>query len=200
MSPPPHHTSFAQPFSSTEAKSPSRFRKKGVCSGEQFLLQRSCFVSARNKKKANKAAVCSKPIHFRRVCGFPQRQHRAASVCHLAGCSFFCQPTQGRTAKNSRNAPQGLGLSCLCIHKHTASNGWTRNREAGKRNVYKPRQMDSAEIFMTLGPDSPTRHTPGLIVMVGGPENSPRIGEKETFPLPLLTVAGATFQRTCSYS
>lgn len=43
-----------------------------------------------------------------------------------------------------------------------------------------PDQMNSTEICMILGPDSPTPHTPGLTVMGGGPENFPRIGGKET--------------------
>lgn len=36
-----------------------------------------------------------------------------------------------KKCKNSSNAPQGLGLPCLCIHKHIPSNCWMRIRGTG---------------------------------------------------------------------
>lgn len=92
-----------------QAASPSWFRNKGVCSGCGALLQRSCYASARNKKKANKASECCEPMHFRSVCGF--LQSRQSSLCVPPGRlqPLLCQPTQRSGAKIAHTHPRAWG-------------------------------------------------------------------------------------------
>lgn len=114
-----------------QAASPSWFRNKGVCSGCGALLQRSCYASARNKKKGKQSFGVLRANALQECLWFssePAEQPLCATW--QAAASSLSTHTEKR-CKNSTHAPQGLGLSCLCIHKHIPSSCWTRNRGTG---------------------------------------------------------------------
>lgn len=87
-----------------------------------------------------------------------------------------------KQCKNSTHAPQGLGLSCLCIHKHIPFQLLDeKQRDRHMKCVCKPRPdgplcgiYDTGSRFTYLS----THTRPDG----GGPENFPRTRAKETFP------------------
>lgn len=89
-------TSSAQPSLRLKQLLPHGSRKKEVCSGEQFLLQRSGFASPRNKK-ANKTAVCSNPLQ---ECLWISSAPAQSSLCVPPGRLQFLLSTH--TGKNCK--------------------------------------------------------------------------------------------------